>query len=96
MVPYDKWPSSVTRSLSDERIRTIADNSTFSAMERNPLANNSIGDKLGLIDSSISKFMRKGEVGDWKNYFSQEQSDYIDALCEKKLSKLGLVFDYEL
>ena len=37
-------------------------------------------------------FIRKGEVGDWVNYFSQEQSDYIDAKCEEYLVPLGIRF----
>ncbi len=38
--------------------------------------------------------VRKGLVGDWMNYFSQEQSDYVDALCEKHWRPLGLSFEF--
>ena len=40
------------------------------------------------------KFIRKGEVGDWVNYFSEEQSEYIDTKCKEYLEPLGLTFEY--
>lgn len=41
-------------------------------------------------------FMRKGKVGDWKNYFTVAQNDMFDQLCNAKLAGTGLNFDYEL
>ena len=43
-----------------------------------------------------STFVRKGEVGDWVNYFSKEQSDYIDAKCKEYLEPLGITFEYQI
>ena len=40
-------------------------------------------------------FMRKGEVGDWKNHLSPEQSAEIDAICARRLEGTGLEFQYE-
>ncbi len=40
------------------------------------------------------QFVRKGVVGDWVNYFSQEQSEYVDAQCKKYFEPLGLTFEY--
>ena len=39
-------------------------------------------------------FIRKGEVGDWVNYFSKEQGDYVDAKCKEYLEPMGITFDY--
>ncbi|KAD2806083.1 hypothetical protein E3N88_39460 [Mikania micrantha] len=36
-------------------------------------------------------FFRKAEVGDWKNYFTDEMSEKIDKLIDEKLSGTGLV-----
>ena len=43
----------------------------------------------------ISPFMRKGIVGDWKNYFSEEQSNIVDEMGKERLKGLDLVFHYE-
>ena len=42
------------------------------------------------------KFVRKGIVGDWMNYFSEEQSQYVDEKCQKYLEPLGLKFEYTI
>ncbi len=40
-----------------------------------------------------SNFIRKGIVGDWVNYFSKEQSDYVDAKTKEFLEPLGISFE---
>ena len=40
------------------------------------------------------KHFRKGDIGDWKNYFSAEQSQQMDALVRKKMKGSGLHFDF--
>ena len=40
-------------------------------------------------------FLRKGEVGDWRNYFSAEQSAAMDHKCKEKLKDTGIEFEYE-
>ena len=42
-----------------------------------------------------SPFMRKGIVGDWKNFLTPEQSAEIDAICSERLKGTGLTFEYE-
>ena len=43
----------------------------------------------------ISPFLRKGVVGDWKNYFSDEESEYMDRRYNETLKPLGINFQYE-
>ncbi len=81
------------RKLSDKQIEKIIQFSSFEAMKNNPNTNYyktapGIGDKG-------DKFFRKGVVGDWKNYFTQEQNEIIDNLIVEKLEPIGLSFDYE-
>jgi hypothetical protein len=40
------------------------------------------------------KHFRKGEIGDWRNYFSPEQSQKMDGLIMNKLKDSGLQFDF--
>lgn len=41
-------------------------------------------------------FCRKGEVGEWKDYFSKEQSAEIDKIYEDKIMPKGLVMRFSL
>lgn len=71
------------RQLSESTIDHIVQMTTFSAMRENPMANYStIPDTV--FDRTASEFMRKGEVGDWKNHFSAEE----DAVFEDQYHKL--------
>ena len=42
----------------------------------------------------VPKHFRKGDIGDWRNYFSAEQSQQMDDLFMKKLKGIGLQFDF--
>ena len=44
----------------------------------------------------VLSFLRKGVVGDWKNFLSPEQSAQIDSICAERLKDMGLEFEYEL
>ena len=43
-------------------------------------------------NSSRSNFIRKGQVGDFINFFSKDQIDYIDRKNEQYLQPLGILF----
>ena len=43
-----------------------------------------------------SQFVRKGQVGDWVNHFSKEQSEYVDAKYKEYLEPLGITFEYTI
>uniref|UniRef100_A0A0E0AXL9 Sulfotransferase n=1 Tax=Oryza glumipatula TaxID=40148 RepID=A0A0E0AXL9_9ORYZ len=42
------------------------------------------------MESSV--FFRKGEVGDWKNYLTEEMAKKLDAVIAEKLKGSGLTF----
>lgn len=79
------------KELSKEDVEEIVEKSSFSSMKQDPKFN---GASVQRYDTKVSSFMRKGEVGDWKNYFSEEQSDYVDQLCAETCAPLGLHFKY--
>ena len=77
--------------LSDKVIDIILEKTTVQNMSKdvNAMMKGEVAWK-----SDRSNFIRKGVVGDWVNYFSKEQSDYIDAKTKEYLEPLGLKFEY--
>ena len=50
---------------------------------------------IWLFNEKVSKFMRKGQVGDWKNYFTFSQSAAFDEVYAEKMIGSGLDFQFE-
>uniref|UniRef100_A0A3B4ANY3 Sulfotransferase n=1 Tax=Periophthalmus magnuspinnatus TaxID=409849 RepID=A0A3B4ANY3_9GOBI len=78
-------------SLSDEVISQIVELTSFKSMKENPMSNYSCVPKL-VFDDSISPFMRKGEVGDWRNHFTPEQSKMFDKDYKEKMKDVDIPF----
>ena len=77
--------------ISDNVVDLIVEKSSMKVMSKSI---NTAIDGFPAWKSERSNLIRKGEVGDWVNYFSEEQSKYIDAKCEKYCEPLGLKFDH--
>jgi len=74
---------------TEEEIGEITEKSTFDSMSKNPKTNFEKG-----MDTKISKYMRKGCIGDWVNTMTDEQSYEIDERYKKELAPLGLTFKF--
>ncbi|XP_069810517.1 sulfotransferase 6B1-like [Dendropsophus ebraccatus] len=76
-------------SLPEEEVKQIAEKGTFKSMKENS------GKTHGVLAPLI---FRKGEIGDWKNYFSEAQSQEVDAKFEECLAgtKLGERLNYNV
>ncbi|XP_066452036.1 sulfotransferase 6B1-like isoform X2 [Eleutherodactylus coqui] len=74
-------------NLTDEQILQIEEKTIFKSMKEK--SSNTHGK---LADA----FFRKGEIGDWKSLFTEEQSKEVDAKFEKYLAgtKLGEKINY--
>ncbi|XP_060943261.1 sulfotransferase 6B1 [Limanda limanda] len=74
--------------LTEAQVQQITEESSFKAMKE------SAANSHGTIGSAI---FRKGEVGDWKNHFTPEQSREMDEAFAKHLAgtKLGEKLDYQ-
>ena len=79
--------------LTPSEISSIVEQTTFDAMKANPAANVSWV-KAFPNKGVTTEFMRKGQVGDWRNYFTDEQSARVDEEVKKKLDGTGLEFVY--
>ena len=80
--------------VSSDVIAKIAALTDFEYMKNDDTVNQSELKPFLRPDCSI-EFMRKGEVSDWKNCLSPEQSAEMDAICAQKLKGTGLEFQYE-
>ena len=77
--------------MSDEIINRIAEQCTFEGMMKN-------AESFKVIDRCDRSFqiLRKGAVGDWKNYFTSELNERFGREVLEKLRGSGLEFEYEI
>ncbi|XP_077967233.1 sulfotransferase 1B1-like isoform X2 [Styela clava] len=83
------------KKLTNEQIDIIFNFCTFDSMSKDRSTNYSHVRNLGM-DFKKSKFMRKGEVGDWKNYFTINENAAFDELYGEKMKDSGLDIPFEL
>ncbi|XP_071957086.1 sulfotransferase 1C4-like [Antedon mediterranea] len=83
------WP------IPDGKLEEIVKHCSFSSMKENPKTNYKVLSTKSESTNSF-QFMRKGEVGDWKNYFTVSQSEALDKLNDAKMKGSDLTFEYEL
>ena len=74
---------------SDDLISRIAEQCTFSGMKKNEASYT-----LPAKDGEHS-LLRKGVVGDWKNYFTPELNERFENEVLAQLKGTGLEFDFE-
>ena len=74
----------------NELIDEVIEKSSFGTMANNSQTNlNWVPQKKG-----IPGHFRKGEIGDWRNHFSHEQTRIFDALYMERMAGTGLQFDF--
>ena len=78
----------LNKPLTDELITRIAEQCTFKGMKDNEVS-------YRREENQSSPFLRKGEVGDWKSYFTPEMNERFDKELLAKLKGTGLEFDFE-
>ncbi|XP_039604330.1 sulfotransferase 6B1-like isoform X2 [Polypterus senegalus] len=76
-------------TLTEEQIQSITEASTFKTMKE---------DSINTHGPFGQVIFRKGDIGDWKNLFTEEQSKEVDAKFEQYLAgtKLGAMLKYNL
>lgn len=82
-------------NLTEMEMEKLLEHLNFKNMQKNPAVNL---EQLQLLntDNSINKrFIRRGEIGDWKNYFTPELSEKFDRVIDEKFNGTGLEFEYE-
>ena len=82
----------LNKPLSDDLISLITEQCTFSGMKKNAA---SFSVPLPTKDGK-SFLLRKGVVGDWKNYVTPELNEKFEKEVLDKLKESGLEFDFEI
>ncbi|KAG2464065.1 ST1A1 Sulfotransferase, partial [Polypterus senegalus] len=82
-------------TLDEGMIQEIVKHTSFNMMKDNPMTNASIL-PTSILDLSISPFMRKGQVGDWKNYFTVAQDERFEEEYRRRMAGTSLRFRTEL
>jgi len=86
------------KRLTEEQVAALEDHLSFNSMKKNPALN--LEPILAMMEKPRSAetnpdetFIRKGTVGDWKNYMSDELSAKFDKFTEDNLRGTDLVFE---
>ncbi|KAL9974587.1 hypothetical protein ACROYT_G011640 [Oculina patagonica] len=80
----------LNKPVSDDLINRIAEQCSFSGMKRNAASYTT------KTEGGEFSLLRKGVVGDWKNYFTPELNERFEKEVLAKLKGSGLEFDFEI
>ncbi|PSN57720.1 hypothetical protein C0J52_00308 [Blattella germanica] len=85
------------KHMSDENVKELADHLSFQNMSKNRAVNREdIMEALAGPDHKsilTHGFLRKGDVGDWRNHMSHETAMKFDTWTEQNLRGTGLSFE---
>lgn len=88
----------INRTLTTDDIDKLCEYVKFERMEKNSSVNCEqipfIRDKIDDKMYNKVKFIRKGQVGDWQNYFSAETNEKFDIWIEENFKGTGMTFEY--
>ncbi|KAF6364693.1 hypothetical protein mRhiFer1_009822 [Rhinolophus ferrumequinum] len=84
------------KELSEEDMEAVVKQATFTNMKSDPKANyyDVIHNEVGTRRNG--HFMRKGVIGDWKNYLTVEQSERFDRIFQRKMKDFPLKFIWDV
>lgn len=82
------------KDISDEQVEVLVEHLSFKKTKEDTAVNKER--MRGRYLPGKGTFMRKGHVGDWKNYFTDEMNKRMDEAIEKYFKPIGLEFVYEI
>ncbi|XP_066482996.1 sulfotransferase 1C2-like [Tiliqua scincoides] len=79
--------------LPEPVLNQIIQHTNFESMKANPMVNYT---PFSHMDQTISPFIRKGIIGDWKEHFTVAQSEQLDVVIARELGGSNLMFRAQL
>ncbi|XP_065058926.1 sulfotransferase 1B1-like [Rhopilema esculentum] len=83
------------KEVTEEQVEKLVEHLSFKTMKNNKTVNNEAIRGVAFVPGQNGSFIRKGEVGDWKNYFTDEMNKKMDAEIDRRFKGIGLEFEYE-
>ncbi|GAA6079210.1 sulfotransferase family 5A, member 1, partial [Tachysurus ichikawai] len=80
--------------LLENELNSALKSCSFSTMRENCMVNYTLISQE-IMDHKKGKFMRKGQIGDWVNTFSKEQSHKFDVEYASKMADSALTFVWD-
>ena len=84
----------IGQDISKELVGEIAHRTTFENMKKDSSANYEWMNHIHR--DNLNPYVRKGEVGGWKDYFTPEQAAKLDAVYQARLQAVGLDLEFQL
>lgn len=84
------------KDVTENEIKMLTEHLSFKSMKNNKNVNNEAIREVAFVPGESGAFIRKGEVGDWKNYFTDEMSQKMDDVIDSHFKGIGLSFRYDL
>ena len=83
-------------TITAKTLANIAEYTSFSNMKKKDVLGEAQSERpmVDMRDDSVSLFLRKATVGDWRRSFTAEQNEYIDEIYKAWLDKTGIDFDF--
>ncbi|XP_037082658.1 luciferin sulfotransferase-like [Pollicipes pollicipes] len=84
------------KDLTEQQVTDLCEHLSFSSMSKNDKVNREVyRDVIMDENKKENKFIRKGQIGDWKNYFDEDLNRRFDAWIQANSHGIDIEFKYE-
>ncbi|XP_051999288.1 amine sulfotransferase-like [Xyrauchen texanus] len=90
----ERISSFLGKSLTPQQVNDVVQHSTFKNMKNNPQANYKLV-PCNLLNHQQGSFLRKGTIGDWKNYFTVAQNERLDKVYQQNMQDFPFSFIWD-
>ncbi|XP_066514111.1 amine sulfotransferase-like [Hoplias malabaricus] len=85
----------VGKTLSDAALDSVVERASFNYMKQDPKANYEFMSSTDKVPGK-GAFLRKGTVGDWKNYLTVAQNEYFNQVYQEKMKDIPLEIVWDI